>query len=206
MTESSSLRERHRDQTRGAIHDAAVRLSAQAGFARVTIEAIAAEAGVSTRTFFNYFPSKEAAIILSPPVQLRGERADRFASGPVRDARGLLVELTQLLLEQLESDPPSRTASETVFAIAAENPAVFAALVGQLDTVRIELSTLIARRLPSGTGPQVASLIASLAMTAVRSGLESWAAEPPGGGVDSPVAHVRAAVDIIEDLTSAGRE
>ncbi len=52
------LRERKRRQTRAQIAEAAMRLFAQRGFDRVSIAEIAAAAGVSEKTVYNYFPVK----------------------------------------------------------------------------------------------------------------------------------------------------
>jgi AcrR family transcriptional regulator len=54
----TALRARKQDFVRGAIWDAAVDLFAETGFEETTIEQIARAAGVSTRTFFRYFASK----------------------------------------------------------------------------------------------------------------------------------------------------
>jgi AcrR family transcriptional regulator len=56
------LRERKKQETRIALSWAAVRLCAQRGVDNVRVEDIAAEAGVSLRTFRNYFSSKGEAI------------------------------------------------------------------------------------------------------------------------------------------------
>lgn len=56
------LRERKRIATRQALSDAALRLAMQRGLENVLIEDIADEAGVSLRTFRNYFSSKYEAI------------------------------------------------------------------------------------------------------------------------------------------------
>ena len=65
----NGLRERKKAATRLSIETAAVDIVREQGYEAATTEAIAAKAGVSLRTFFNYFPSKDTAIVgesLSP--------------------------------------------------------------------------------------------------------------------------------------------
>lgn len=69
------LRERKKVHTRTMLSTAALRLAMERGVANVRVEDIAAEAGMSTRTFNNYFPSKEAAI-----VGVAALRADHFCA------------------------------------------------------------------------------------------------------------------------------
>ena len=65
MTQSDQggLRERKKRATREALHDAALRLTLEHGLEHLTVEEISAAAEVSPRTFFNYFPGKEQAIV-----------------------------------------------------------------------------------------------------------------------------------------------
>lgn len=58
----SDLRERKKRETESAIERAAVGLALELGHASVTVAAICERADVSRSTFFNYMPSREAAI------------------------------------------------------------------------------------------------------------------------------------------------
>lgn len=59
----TGLRERKKAATRAALGDAAWSLCVEHGYDGVTVEQIARAAGVSLRTFFNYFSSKEEAVM-----------------------------------------------------------------------------------------------------------------------------------------------
>ncbi|WP_424465919.1 TetR family transcriptional regulator [Pseudoclavibacter helvolus] len=74
-----SLRERNRIDCWHAIHDAAADLTIERGLDETTIDAISERAGVSRRTFFNYFPSKEDAVL--------GMQAPTIPDGAVSDFR-----------------------------------------------------------------------------------------------------------------------
>ncbi len=63
VTADIGLRERKKNETRAALSRAALDLALRDGYDAVTIDAIAAAANVSTRTFRNYFSSKEDAVL-----------------------------------------------------------------------------------------------------------------------------------------------
>ena len=61
------LRERKKAATRKAIHDGAIRLFGEQGFAGTTIDQIAVAADVSRATVFHYFPTKESIVFGDAP-------------------------------------------------------------------------------------------------------------------------------------------
>lgn len=63
MSSTIALRERKKDATKSALAEAALDLADKHGLAQLRIEDIAERAGVSLRTFRNYFPNKEAAVV-----------------------------------------------------------------------------------------------------------------------------------------------
>ena len=63
MSSTITLRERKKDATKAALADAALDLADKYGLAQLRIEDIADKAGVSLRTFRNYFTNKEAAVV-----------------------------------------------------------------------------------------------------------------------------------------------
>lgn len=67
------LRERKRKQTRQELISAAMRLFGEKGYEQTTVAEIASAAGVSTKTFFNYFESKDE--VLFPHLSRRIDAA-----------------------------------------------------------------------------------------------------------------------------------
>lgn len=57
------LRERKRRLTRQTISDVATTLFATRGFEKVTVAEVAARVGVSEKTIYNYFPTKESMVL-----------------------------------------------------------------------------------------------------------------------------------------------
>lgn len=131
MTEG--LRERKKRETRAGLHRAALEITHAEGTGAATVERIAEQAGVSTRTFFNYFASKDDAISgVDPalPEQLAAELLARPAEEPLVDA------LRAVMLGRLEA----ATADPELWAlrrqVARDNPGFSAATVSSnLDVI-----------------------------------------------------------------------
>lgn len=90
--DTPSLRERKKLETWNLIHDAAAEMALDEDAPCMTVEAIASEAGVSQRTFFNYFATKEDAIL-----GVRTPQPPELPEGFL-DGEDLLQRTTELLL------------------------------------------------------------------------------------------------------------
>ena len=90
-----SLREQKRLKTRLRIEDAATRLVDERGFADVTVEEICDASGISRRTFFNYFDSKDSAVLGAPSHEFTEEQRSTFLDAPTDSVFSLAVDLVK---------------------------------------------------------------------------------------------------------------
>src|ERR1700757_1882117 len=70
MSERPNLHKLRRSKTHEALRQAALKKFASDGFGNVTVEQLAQEAGVTERTFFRHFPTKEAVLFQDYDTQL----------------------------------------------------------------------------------------------------------------------------------------
>ncbi|MCP2344368.1 TetR/AcrR family transcriptional regulator [Nonomuraea roseoviolacea] len=100
----AGIRERKKQRTRRALIEAALRLFAEKGYEETTLAEIAAEADVSTRTFFSYFASKED--VLLHDIQTRMERTIAIVAthAPDEPLSDLLMRIVRDALGQVADD------------------------------------------------------------------------------------------------------
>jgi AcrR family transcriptional regulator len=173
MAELSDLRARRRRQTTADIHDAALRLAREVGFDNVTIEQISAEAGVSQRTFFNYFPTKESAVVYAP-LEIPDELATEFISrGKARESV-VLTDLISLIADALAQQRPSRRDFQDIKFVAHQHPSVLAAMLSTFEALSAAVAEVVAQRLGKCADDEIPQLIGGLALATVRTGIERW--------------------------------
>ena len=85
MTEATNLHELRRRSTHEALRRVALAQFASKGFANVTVTQLAAEAGVTERTFFRHFPTKEAVLFQDYETQLEW-LAEALAQRPASES------------------------------------------------------------------------------------------------------------------------
>lgn len=178
------VRERKRIATRIAIQRAVLSLSLERGFDGVTVEEISHEAGVSPRTFFNYFPTKEAAVVGDVPEMPSGDAVERFiAAGP---AQPVLDGIRDLLLSTAdrESNPDAAGIETLRRRLLREHPHLFTIRMVSMKQLERELFEVVERRLVhddpelARDGERLQSrarLVTYVAFAAIRHAWSCWA-------------------------------
>ncbi|MFE2917912.1 TetR family transcriptional regulator [Kitasatospora indigofera] len=173
------LRERKKLATRQALSWAALRLAQEHGLENVRIDDIAAEAGVSPRTFNNYFSSKYEAIVSRSTDRIRraaGALRARPADEPLWEA------LEQVVLADFEeadrSPDPAWTAG--VRLLLAE-PALQAEMVKAGAAAGGDFAAAVAARTGTDAGTDLyPGLVAAAVQAAQQAAADRWLrADPP---------------------------
>ncbi len=196
-----SRRDQQKEQTRLDLAIAALELAKAHGLAGVRVPEIAAAVGVSTRTFNNYFPSKEAAIVW--PSTLRGARlAGNLAARPLTEplAEALVAAVAELYTDDGMDGLPPGWLNEFRPLVAVE-PSLHGEYLKGAAAAETALADAIARRTGVATGQLEPLVLAAVVVGAERAGVLHWARQ------DSPstplVDAVRTAVDLAVRGTAA---
>ncbi len=178
----TGLRERKKQQTRAALSWAALRLAVERGLAGVTVDEIAAEAGVSPRTFNNYFASKYEAIVwrhLDRFAHVADQLRDRPAAEPLWRALTDSVRAVFGTPDPAEPGPPAEWTAGVRLLMA--QPELRGEFVKVAAAAERELAAAVAER--TGTDPDqdmYPRLVAATVGTAVHVASEQWLrADPP---------------------------
>jgi AcrR family transcriptional regulator len=152
------LRESKKLQTRQAIAATGMRLFVKCGFDHVTVGEIAREAGVSEKTVFNYFPTKEDIFFDEVPERLE---ALRDAVRTRRPEQSLIETMHQLHAKQCDrlASPGFAQFSRTI----AESPALQAKETEVMAQFTDHLAATIREEL--GIHPADAQIAANLLMS-----------------------------------------
>ncbi|GAA3395256.1 TetR/AcrR family transcriptional regulator [Cryptosporangium minutisporangium] len=158
-------RQRKKQATREAIADAAWRLALKVGPDNVRVDDIAAAAGVSPRTFNNYFSSREEAICaqrLRWAEKLTSALRNRPADEPLDQALGAAI-----LEVRGRND-----ADKAMIRLVAATPAMRAEYLRHSVATEFTLAEIIAER--TGCDSLAARVVGGAYATAARVAGEYW--------------------------------
>jgi AcrR family transcriptional regulator len=196
---SPGLRDRKRLQTRARIENAAVFLVLRDGLEATTVEAISERAEISPRTFFNYFDTKDSAL-LGVPHQGPDEEV-----GSVEPGGDLISSVVRLLMDTMGVALETRASvHEDRLEVIRRHPQVLAGQMTQLNARTGRLTAAIEELMAAtpefadhdALRPQAEVLLA-LSGGAIRSALRTWAEE----GSHHPVQDIeRRATALIQEV------
>ena len=165
------LRERRKERVRADMVSAAFGLFSERGFERTTVDAIAERAGVSRRTYFRYFPTKEAVVLHAHNERLTlFESFLREAAGPtgVDAVRQCCVRMARRYMDQRES-------LLAVDRLVRSTPTLVAHELEQDREYEAAMARAIYQRDPKrGAALLRARLLAGACMGLVRATLRGW--------------------------------
>ena len=211
----TDLRATQARRTRAAIRAAALALTRERGYAAMTVDDVAALAGVSRRTVFNHFSSKTDLLVvgLEPPEP---EAIETFVDG----TGSLLEDLGALLASGAEAVESERGWLLSFPEIVRDNPEIERAIHERLRAIAVSLADAAGRRLGTEPDDPRARAVVALAMAIQRSAVDLWCgrthpweqrreeapvrAEVPEASAQAPevqlVDAVRAMVEALSDV------
>ena len=165
-SEELGLRELKKRQTRMAMHRAALELVVERGLSAVTAQMIAERAGVSTRTFFNHWVTKESAILGING----GEGAQAIASLreklPVMPAREAM---RSMMREAIANVPVDRGLRELKKQVMEQEPSLHLVSSGNLQAMQTELVEELAESLEGEFARDHAVILVQVSFALTRS-------------------------------------
>lgn len=177
-----------------AIHRAAVELIGEHGYDAVTVHLISDRAGVSVRTFFNYFPNKETAVVLHMPP-LDESLSEAVRTGPGAD--GLVVDLAELVVNHIETRIEGAVGLETLMPMIYEIPALLRQHTADVAQIEGRIAELIAQRLTLPADDRRVELIGGAVTAAVLTAIRRWSRNPGQGELSD---EIRSCLSLLEPL------
>lgn len=184
------LRERKRRATHRAIQFAALTLVEERGLENVTIDEVSRRADVSPRTFFNYFTSKEEALLGDSPNLPESAALDRFVMGSTTGS--LFDDLAQLLIDASERTMDDPELVQLRMNLVKAYPQLFALRMASLRSFEDQVTALVAERIhrdePGSSRGDVddrARLVTLVAFGVMRHAWSAWAASGGAAGLSA---------------------
>ncbi|MFN8096397.1 MAG: TetR family transcriptional regulator [Vicinamibacteria bacterium] len=172
-----SLQDRKRQLVRDAISHAAWALFADEGYEATTVDEIAVRAGVSRRTFFRYFSSKEDVAVGTSDAYAE-DFLSAFRARPAREAPldAIHHALRAMVLARAEDADEVRA----IIRLLRESPTVRRAMLARNARMEERLAEVLAERL--GADPRhdpTPALVAFVARALMDTAFNVWYDQQP---------------------------
>lgn len=166
------LRATRARRTRAAIQSAALRLASERGFDATTVEDVAAAAGVSRRTVFNYFPAKADMFIIGPRTPSQEEIETFVAS------RGdLLTDVATLMANAGPATANEVELYTRLKAVLHDSPELLPQLQSRIRLFQSTIRAAIARRLDAPLADPRVVAAAALTTALFKGAIDLWSGD-----------------------------
>jgi len=167
---TKNLQSRKRQIVRDAIYDAAVELFAKEGFEQTTVEEVAEAAGISRRSFFRYFESKDDLLALNT-VHCGEILVETVASCPAH------LDMLEIVRETVLAGVKFTEAQEhtnQIIAIAERSTSARQAHLSRWMEVQDKLALAYAARIKGREYNLKPNLFAGISLLVINSAVASW--------------------------------
>ncbi|GAA1287724.1 TetR family transcriptional regulator [Planotetraspora silvatica] len=190
------LRERKKVETREALRAAAIQLFLEHGASTVTVDDICEAAGVSRRTFFNYFESKETALF-AWDQRLTDELVSKLAARPSREPP--LIALRRAMDDTLPSFA-AQTGWDERKKLFSACPELRTKILHAVFRVETRLVDTLTDRIGCPAGSLYPRLLAGTTISVFRAAFTTWAPETGIKGlqalIDQAFDHLAAGLSV----------
>lgn len=195
------LRERKRIETRRELEAATITLIMRDGLEQTTIEAISERANVSPRTFFNYFDSKEEAVMGLHDIDM----TDDIITNHIASYKGygIVESVVALMVNAIAPALTDPMLYKSRMQIIRQHPQLLERQINRTIYMTKQLANAIQRVASAGTNVHVdeaqAEVLLALCMSGIRVSIREWIAT---GKKISPSQLEQRTIKIINEVTN----
>lgn len=175
---SLGLRERKRIETRKELEAATIALVIRDGLEQTTIEAISERANVSPRTFFNYFDSKEEAILGTHVIDIDDATITRHIAA--HPGVGTVESVVSLMVDAIGPALTDPTLHKSRMQIIRQYPQLLERQITRITQVSKQFMQAIQQIDGASQNVQIdeahAEVLLGLCMSSIRVSIRQWVA------------------------------
>ncbi|MET0885323.1 MAG: TetR family transcriptional regulator [Mycetocola sp.] len=202
----SNRRERRMAQTAARLTSVARRLTAERGLNGFTVEEVCDEVDVSRRTFFNYFPTKDDAVLGVDPGEEVGKFSEDFLARGSRGWEIVIDDLVDLVIEHFESTGHDHKPHAEFHAALDREPRLLLRFLGATREREKQAVALVASREGVAADDPRAVAVVGVLSTLLKHAGEHYLARPGTDDISTFLRAQLAALRVVMAAPSSSRK
>ncbi|MGV2984260.1 TetR/AcrR family transcriptional regulator [Microbacterium sp. AGC85] len=182
------LRTRRKTELRRELSQLALDLYAKRGYEETTVDDIANAAGISQRTFFRHYPTKEETVLFESESLAHALEEVDFERMSALDALTTVQGVYRDMAVRLDSNEDER--SRQAQRLIATNPALRQAASARHSAIMDGTRRRLAAALDDGL---MARMVVEISTATLHAALDEWAAQPDPAKIPAAAFYERAA-------------